>query len=127
MGEALYYQKKLEEAILTLRQAIKVDANAFTYATLGDALRKRNKLDDAIAAYRQALSLPDELVTTRVGDVDWVITNSHAMAHNGLGLVLQQQGKLEEAIQEFQRAISLDANYTAAQNNLKEAQRLAGL
>jgi hypothetical protein len=44
------------------------------------------------------LSLPHELVTTRVGDVDWVLTNSHAMAHNGLGLALQQQGKLEEAI-----------------------------
>ncbi len=84
--------------ILTLRQAIELDANGFTYATLGDALRKQNKLDEAIAAYRQALSLPHELVTTRVGDVDWVLTNSHAMAHNGLGLALQQQGKLEEAI-----------------------------
>jgi superkiller protein 3 len=46
------------------------------------------------------------------------------MAHNGLGLALQQQGKLEEAIQEFQRSISLDASYTVAKNNLKEAQRL---
>ena len=31
----------------------------------------------AIAAYRQALTLPDEQVTTRVGDTDWVITNSY--------------------------------------------------
>ena len=124
VGEALYYLGKLDESASSLRQSLKLDPSAFAYAMLGEVLRKQNKLDESIIAYREALKLPDVILTTREGSIKWVITNSHAIAHNGLGLALQEQGKLTKAISEFELAITFDADFTTAKNNLNEAKRL---
>jgi superkiller protein 3 len=42
-------------------------------------------------------------------------------------LLFLEQGKLDEAIREFEQAAKLDPNFSFAQNNLKEAQRLLAL
>ena len=120
LGNALRGQKKLDEAIAAYRTAIKLDPNdANAYNGLGNALSDQKKLDEAIAAYRTALNLPD--------DKTGIPTTAHTLAHNNLGLALQKQGKLEDAIREFEAARKLDPNFSVAQNNLKEAQRLLAL
>ncbi len=109
-----------------MSQALRTTKSAFNFRSrISEAVRKPLSLP--IAAYRQALTLPDEQITTRVGDTDWVITNSYAIAHNGLGLALQKQGKLEAAIKEFELAISVDDSFITAKDNLKKAQERAGL
>ena len=120
LGIALSDQKKLDEAIAAYRTAIKLDPNdANAYNGLGNALSDQKKLDEAIAAYRTALNLPDDKTV--------IPTTAHTLAHNNLGLALQKQGKLEDAIREFEAARKLDPNFSVAQNNLKEAQRLLAL
>ena len=116
LGVALRNQGKLEEAITNYQKAIQLDPKyASAYIGLGNALRNQGKLEEAITNHRIALSLPDEKATP---------ASNHTLAHNSLGYALQQQGKLPEAIAEYQKSIALDGNFVAAQNNLKEAQRL---
>ena len=116
LGNALRNQGKLEEAITNYQKAIQLDPKyASAYIGLGNALRNQGKLEEAITNHRIALSLPDEKATP---------ASNHTLAHNSLGYALQQQGKLPEAIAEYQKSIALDGNFVAAQNNLKEAQRL---
>jgi protein O-GlcNAc transferase len=81
----------------------------------GNVLIAEGHLEEAIASYHQALSLPDAERTP---------ATAHILAHNGLGYALQLQGKLPEAIESYQRSIALDPNFSTAQNNLREAQRL---
>ncbi|NJR52182.1 MAG: tetratricopeptide repeat protein [Leptolyngbyaceae cyanobacterium CSU_1_3] len=120
LGYVLQKQKKLDEAIVAYRTAIKLDPNyANAYNGLGNALSDQKKLDEAIVAYRKALSLPENTSGSP--------TTAHTLAHNNLGFALQQQGRLEDAIREFEQAVKLDPNYSVAQNNLKEAQRLLAL
>ena len=116
LGVALKNQGKLDEAITNYQKAIQLDPKfALGYIGLGNALRNQGKLEEAITNHRIALSLPDEKATP---------ASNHTLAHNSLGYALQQQGKLPEAIAEYQKSIALDGNFVAAQNNLKEAQRL---
>ena len=120
LGLALSAQNKLDEAVTAYRTAIKLNPQyATAYSNLGLALSDQNQLDAAVTAYRTALSLPE--------DKTIIPTTAHTLAHNNLGFALQTQGKLAEAIQEFQAAIKLDPNFSTAQNNLKEAQRLLAL
>ncbi|CAH2575340.1 UDP-N-acetylglucosamine--peptide N-acetylglucosaminyltransferase 110 kDa subunit [Planktothrix rubescens] len=150
LGSALYYQGKLEEAIASYRQAIQLDPkSAYAYNGLGIALKDQGKLEEAITNYQKAIQLDPKYVDAYIhlgialsdqGKLEEAITNyrialslpdkkatpasTHTLAHNTLGYALQQQGKLPEAIAEYQKAIALDGNFVAAQNNLKEAQRL---
>ncbi|NER26918.1 MAG: tetratricopeptide repeat protein, partial [Symploca sp. SIO1C4] len=131
LGIALSEQGKLDEEIDSYQQAIKLNPNyANAYYNLGVALSEQGKLDEAIDSYHKALSLPDSEATP---------ASAHTLAHNGLGFAFQQQGKLlrqqgnsdaaiaklKEAITEYKRSIEIDSNYVTAQNNLREAQRLA--
>ncbi|MCF3606714.1 tetratricopeptide repeat protein [Planktothrix agardhii 1033] len=116
LGIALYNQGKLEEAITNSQKAIQLDPKyTSAYIHLGNALYNQGKREEAITNYRIALSLPDQKGSP---------ASPHTLAHNVLGYTLQQQGKLSEAIAEYQKSIALDGNFVAAQNNLKEAQRL---
>ncbi|NET07865.1 MAG: tetratricopeptide repeat protein, partial [Symploca sp. SIO2B6] len=131
LGAVLRQQGKLDEAITSYQQAIRLDPNySAAYNNLGNALSTQGKLDEAIANHRKALSLPDRKGST---------ASAHTLAHNGLGYALQQQGrllrqqgkleaaiaKIEDAIAEYELSIALDNNFVTAQNNLREAKRLA--
>lgn len=116
LGCALYYQGKFAEAEQSFRRALELDPEyAAPHVGLGNALYNQGNLTEAVQSYRRALSLPDEKTTP---------ASAHTLAHNGLGYALQQQGNLQAAIAEYNKAIQLDPNFTTAQNNLREAERL---
>jgi protein O-GlcNAc transferase len=119
LGIALRAQRNIEEAIAAYRQAIQLDPNyIYAHINLGVALRDQGNLAAAITTYRYALSLPDAKGAS---------ATAHTLAHNNLGYTLQLQGKLTEAIESYQRSLALDPNFSAAQRNLNEAQRLLSL
>jgi len=103
LGNALYKQGKLEEAIAAYHQTIQLNPTlAPAYYNLGIALYKQGKLEEAIAAYRQAIQLDPK----------------DAAAYYNLGIALKAQGKLEEAIAAYRQAIQLDPKFAFAYNNL---------
>ena len=56
--ENLYKQGKVDEAIVSYRQAIKIDPKyAKAHSNLGHALRNKGQLDKAIACYRKTVAL----------------------------------------------------------------------
>ena len=66
-------QGKLEEAIASYRQAVRLKPDyAEAYNNLGNALKDQGKLEEAIASYQQALRLKPD----------------YAEAHNNLGNAL---------------------------------------
>jgi tetratricopeptide (TPR) repeat protein len=136
----LYKQKKLEEAALKYKAALRLDPNdALARNNLGKALYDQGKLEEAIACYRQALRLnPNDAGTHNSlglalydqGKLEEAIAcyrqalrlnPNYAFAHNNLGLALSAQGKLEEAIACYRQALRLNPNLTEAHNNLGKA------
>ncbi|MEL7036725.1 MAG: tetratricopeptide repeat protein [Cyanobacteria bacterium J06592_8] len=103
LGNALYDQGKLEEAIASYKKAIEINPEcADAYNSLGLALRQQGQLEEAIASYKKAIE----------------INPKYTYAYNNLGLALRQQGQLEEAIENYKKAIEINPEYTYAYNNL---------
>ncbi|MGB3641446.1 MAG: tetratricopeptide repeat protein [Rivularia sp. (in: cyanobacteria)] len=96
-----------EEAVKTLRLAIKLDPNrADAYDNLGNALVGLGNLDEAIEAYRRAIALyPPEAIA--------------ASPHNNLGRTLVEKGQWEEGIKFYCRAINLDPSFSNSYRNLE--------
>ncbi|MDJ1179827.1 tetratricopeptide repeat protein [Roseofilum sp. BLCC_M91] len=116
LGNVFYDQGNLREAEQSYRRALELDPEfALAHNNLGLVFYDQGKLREAEQSYGRALSLPDEKATP---------ASTHTLAHNALGYTLQQQGNLQAAIAEYNKAIQLDPNYTTAQNNLREAERL---
>jgi tetratricopeptide (TPR) repeat protein len=58
LGNALYSQNRLNEAISAYNQAIRLNSKYDTaYYNLGNALYEQNRLDEAISAYNQAIQI----------------------------------------------------------------------
>ena len=135
-----YYRLgKLEKAVTSYRQAIKLNPNsAWSYHNLGETLFKLQKWDDAIAAYQQAIKLNPHSGSLyynlaeafmQQGNLDEAIANyskaieikpSFSIGHNSLGEALAKQGKLLEAIGCFRKAVEFNSNYFRAYRNLVE-------
>ncbi|NES88383.1 tetratricopeptide repeat protein [Okeania sp. SIO2B9] len=135
-----YYRLgKLEKAITSYRQAIKLNPNsAWSYHNLGKALTKLQKWDEAIPAYQEAIKLNPNSGSfyynlaeafMKQGNLDKAIANyskaieikpSFSIGHNSLGEALAKQGKLVEAIGCFRKAVELNSNYFRAYGNLAE-------
>ncbi len=99
LGNALFDQKKLTEAIDAYRKAIEIDPkHSFAHHNLGGALRDQKKLPEAIAAYRKTIEIDPK----------------HPLVYNNLGNCLRDQMKLPEAIAAFHKAIEIDPRYTNA-------------
>jgi superkiller protein 3 len=103
LGNALYYQGKLEETVAPLRRAIALNPDyAAAYYNLGIALYSQKQPGEAVAAYQKAIDLkPDD-----------------AEAYNGLGIALREQKKLAEAVAALRRAIALKEDYAEGYTNL---------
>jgi eukaryotic-like serine/threonine-protein kinase len=100
---ALYYQKKMEEAVGYYRVAVAVRPEAVAArVNLGNALHALKRLEEAIEAFRKALEIDPKL----------------AAAHNNLGLALAALKRPEEAIEEYRKALEIDPKYAEAHVNL---------
>ncbi|BAY20451.1 hypothetical protein NIES2100_01930 [Calothrix sp. NIES-2100] len=95
LGQYLYNQGHLDEAIAAYREAIQFSPNQMEiYLSLGMALQDQGKLDEAITAYRKIIQ----------------IDPNNANAHYILGAALDIQGKLDEAIAAYRKAIQINPN-----------------
>ena len=97
-------QKKIDQAVDTLKQALAIqeildepDGLSITLNSLGSALQKQNKLDEAVDAFRRVIQISQQLDDKR----------QEARGLNCLASVLQQQYKLDEAADTFRRRIEI--------------------
>ena len=103
LGIVLREQGKLEEAIASLQQALRLKPDyAEAHNNLGVVLKDQGKLEEAVASLQQALRLQPD----------------YAEAHHNLGLVLREQGNLEEAVASLQHTLRLKPDFAAAHKNL---------
>ena len=111
LGNGLFAQGQLDEAIAAFRGALGINPNCVeAHYNLGNALQNQGQLDEAIAAYRAALQFKPDL----------------AMAHNNLGVALKVKGRLDEAIAAYHRALQIQPDSVDALNNLGVALREMG-
>ncbi len=91
-GNALYDQKKYNEAVAKYQKAIKLDPKyVFPYVGWGNALYLQTKYDEAIAEYQTAIELDRKNVE----------------ASNSWGVVLGEQQKYKEAEEKLAKAREL--------------------
>ena len=103
LGDALFEEGKVEEAIAQLRTALQLDpAYAHAHNNLGRALAARGKYEEAQSHYGEALRL----------------NPNYAEAQNNLGFALVEQGRYTEAQAHYGEALRLKPDYAEAQNNL---------
>jgi Tfp pilus assembly protein PilF len=114
LGNILYEQGKITEAIESYRKGIEVKPDdAQAHNNLGIALQLQGKVSEAVSHFEKVLEIwPDS-----------------AEAHNNIGNILKSQGKVDEAILHFKRA--LESKYDNAEeykvhNNLGKAFFLQG-
>jgi tetratricopeptide (TPR) repeat protein len=112
LGVALHRKGDFDGAMAAFKKAIDLDPNyAWPHNNLGLALHCKGDPDGAMAAYREAIRLNCKF----------------ARPHNNIGWLLQQKGDLDEATAKFKEALVLDPNYTTAQDNLAETERMLAL
>jgi Flp pilus assembly protein TadD len=101
----------LEESVVALRQAVKLDpALVEAHFNLGLALGQRGDLEGASVQFRQATALRPDF----------------AQAHLRLAIALRRQGKADEAMDEFQQATRLAPRDPEAHYQLGLALRARG-
>jgi serine/threonine-protein kinase len=146
LGNALYGQRKLGEAVAEYRRAVKlVPKAAIVHSNLALALDDQGKPRDAIAEYRRAIALDPKyaiaqhnlgrLLNDQLKDHKAAaacfrrvinLDPKDAEAHNGLGLALKGQGDVAGATAEFRKAIALGPKLAEAHCNLGAALRHQG-
>jgi superkiller protein 3 len=138
LGNTLFWQKKLDEAITCYRKAVQADPKyAYAYYGLGQALKEKGLFDEAIACYRDAIEAdpkyasphivlgkdffyrqhkPDDAILCYRKAIE--IDPKYANAHYGLGNVLLKQNKLDEAIAAYHKALKLKPNDTSVRHGV---------
>lgn len=102
-GEIYLSQGKLEEAIASCEQALKINPKfAPAYKTLGNALQAQGRMEEARHWYAKAIE----------------IEPNFAEVYANLGSIGAQQQKWSEAIEFYQKAIALKPNFAGVYRNL---------
>lgn len=126
-GNQLLQEDKLEEAIVSYCDAIKLNpTNSWFHHHLGEALGKMERFDEAVTAYRHAIELnPDfcwsyhHLGDTLTQQQQWEesatafrqaieLNPEHYGTYVGLGNSLAKLGQLDDAIAAYRRAKELN-------------------
>jgi protein O-GlcNAc transferase len=111
LGNVLYSQGKLDDAVAAYRQAISVKPDYVeAYSNLGNALKDRGSLDGAVVAYCRAISIKPD----------------YAEAYSNLGAALYEQGRLDQAVAAYRQAIRIKPDYAEAYSNLGNALKERG-
>jgi predicted O-linked N-acetylglucosamine transferase (SPINDLY family) len=106
LGYALTKKGRLEEAVLSCREAIMLTPEyAEAHVNLGIALKALGRFDEAISAYRQAIALREDMQEAR----------------NNLGNVLMEKQDFAAAIQLFREVVASRPEMYEARNNLGNA------
>jgi tetratricopeptide (TPR) repeat protein len=106
LGDNLFKEGKVEEAIPQLRTALQLDpAYADAHNNLGLALVAHGKYEEAEAHYAEALRL----------------NPNGAAVQNNLGVALDDQGRYAEAEAHYGEALRLQPDYAEAENSLGNA------
>jgi tetratricopeptide (TPR) repeat protein len=145
LGVIAYQEGRYDRAILSIRQAIDLNAAAAVYHTnLGLAYEASGQIDKAVGAYQKAIGvdpnaaeahnnlgnalvqlgkLPEAVIHCRQA---LVCRPEFPEAHNNLGNALLEQGHLDEAVLNFRQALRINPNFAKAANNLGNALRRQG-
>ena len=103
LGHALMRNGKLDDAVIQLYNALKINPNyEEAHANLGCTLARQNKVDDAIYHYQEAL----------------LINPKYAGAYYNLGKIYANKGEVEEAILYYKKALQVSPNMAEALYNL---------
>jgi serine/threonine protein kinase len=105
-GISLVNLGRLDEGILILEKAIRLDPNnAETHINLGVAYGDKDWWDEAIAEYSRVIELDQ----------------NNAVVHLNLGNAYYEKNLMDKAITEYSRATELDPNNATAHTNLGNA------
>jgi tetratricopeptide (TPR) repeat protein len=137
LGVVLHRKGQTEEAVASVRRAIKLFAGAPNYySNLGEMERTRGNLDVAATALARAVKLNPNSAQAynNLGIVHYDkrefakaeeayrkaidLEDNYPEAHNNLGNAVRALGRLDEAIREYERAIEIRENYPEAYNNM---------
>jgi len=137
LGTALNQEKKFDEAIHHLRQALRFNPfSPGTHDNIGIALVHKGRINEGIEFHRRALQIKPEDAGIRfnladalveANRMDEAITNyvqglslnpEHAHAHRNFGTVLASRNQLDEAIRHYQVALHLAPDDAKAHYNL---------
>jgi len=103
LAEVHLSQGKLEDAIIALEQALKLQPDyAPAYKTLGNIFQAQGRFDEAVQLYAQALQIDPEFAE--------VLAN--------LGSISAQQQNWEDALAYYQKAIAIKPTFSGFYRNL---------
>jgi len=135
-ARALLAQKKVPEAIASLRRALATDASADVWAALGDAYLQQGDIERGLSCLREATSLDVHHLASRkvltrhylehnAGElarqeaVEWVrLEPTSPTARQALGRSYTQLGMWREAIESYELVLAQQPHNAYAHNNL---------
>lgn len=139
LGAALLKQNRLDEALIQLEKAARLDRRyAFIYNDIGIVYERRGNTEEALRYYRIALSREPTYPRARnniaslyykSGQIEnaakeyETVLESHPddpEAHHGLGVMLYLLKREDEGVAHVKRAIELDPEYMFARENLEK-------
>lgn len=95
LGEALYSQGRLDEALDHLTKSAEIQPTDTAFFEMGTIKLQQKQSAEAAAYYQKALQYPGEARTL-------------AQVHNNLAVLQMQQGSLADAEKHFQKSVALD-------------------
>jgi tetratricopeptide (TPR) repeat protein len=137
LGVSLQAVGQTDEAVESLKRAIKLNGNAASYhANLGEVLRVAGRVAEAEEALKEAVRIDpaNPQALNNLGITQYELRKfsdaadyyrraleakpDMAEAANNLGNALRMTGDIDAAIQAYQDALTFRANYAEAYNNL---------
>jgi Flp pilus assembly protein TadD len=142
LAVALFYCRRLDEAIREFHTALKLDpSQSQTYGSLAQALIESGRNDEAMAALSEAMRLSPEDPDVRGARAFFLVKQGrldeakaeylHALRgqphsaswHAGLGVVLYRQGDIAAAVAELSEALRLNPDDRYAQDQLRQVRQ----